>query len=729
MKKKGLWLFLLAILSIFGFSINGNAATAPSTITIAPAKTINTYISGLEMTRKTTTGGYDAFCLQDKKTYPANLTLKYNGVANDGFVYILSHKPNTGDSNKDYYIMQVAAWWYQDILTASNANLSNDFKVKMGNERGSNQIYNYIYNLVQNAKSYSQTKGTLNVVGNNNFTLEGDSYISGVITVKGTNLTGLTIDLVGAPSGAKIIDKNISNSTYSGTFKISVPESSISAGQTVNFSIKVTGSYKTYAAYEYYYGSGYQLMLFGYLYSDTVNLTDGVNLKITKEDTPIPTPTPEHNYVKINKIDQDKNGLAGATLALYSGNCLTTTCSESNLYAKWVSNGNYKVFTDVPVGSYTLVEVSAPSGYGKTANQLIPVNATTGTFSYTMMDVKEYEVPDHNVLSITKVDENNEGLSGARLALYKGNCTATTCKEDNLYKEWTSTSSAKTFEDVPVGTYTLVEVSAPKGYKTATNMLVYVNAKNGTFTYSMTDYKNSKVRISKTDITGEKEIPGATLVLKDEKNKVVDTWVSTNEPHYVTLDEGIYSLNETIAPKGYKLSSTTIVFKVDKNGKIYQKNYNGSYTLVDYIKMVNDVNDVVNIAKLDSKTNAYLSGAILMIKNLKGETIATWTTTNESHYLSLDAGEYILSEEAAPDGYVLNTNAIYFKVNSDGTVMVKNNNGVYETATNVVMYNTPETPEIVLVPKTGLSSAITYITGTLVLIAGAFVLVKYGKKC
>jgi uncharacterized surface anchored protein len=145
--------------------------------------------------------------------------------------------------------------------------------------------------------------------------------------------------------------------------------------------------------------------------------------------------------------------------------------------------------------------------------------------------------------------------------------------------------------------------------------------------------------------------------------------------------------------------------------------------------MVNDVNDVVNIAKLDSKTNAYLSGAILMIKNLKGETIATWTTTNESHYLSLDAGEYILSEEAAPDGYVLNTNAIYFKVNSDGTVMVKNNNGVYETATNVVMYNTPETPEIVLVPKTGLSSAITYITGTLVLIAGAFVLVKYGKKC
>lgn len=132
--------------------------------------------------------------------------------------------------------------------------------------------------------------------------------------------------------------------------------------------------------------------------------------------------------------------------------------------------------------------------------------------------------------------------------------------------------------------------------------------------------KQPKVKISKTDVTSSKEIPGATLVVKDSSGSVVDKWVSTSEAHYVTVDPGVYTLSETTAPKGYKLSSTTITFKVDEDLNLYEL-VDGKYTKVDHIKMINELVDksAIKINKLDSKTNKYVSGAILMIKIIKGK--------------------------------------------------------------------------------------------------------------
>lgn len=87
----------------------------------------------------------------------------------------------------------------------------------------------------------------------------------------------------------------------------------------------------------------------------------------------------------------------------------------------------------------------------------------------------------------------------------------------------------------------------------------------------MVDKAELKVRISKTDITGEKEIPGATLIVKDSKGNAIETWVSTNEPKYIVLEPGEYSLTETIAPKGYILSKTAVYFKLDENGSVYER--------------------------------------------------------------------------------------------------------------------------------------------------------------
>ena len=59
------------------------------------------------------------------------------------------------------------------------------------------------------------------------------------------------------------------------------------------------------------------------------------------------------------------------------------------------------------------------------------------------------------------------------------------------------------------------------------------------------------VTISKKDITNEEELPGATLTITDSEGKIVDQWVSEENPHYVSLPLGDYTLTEVSAPEGY----------------------------------------------------------------------------------------------------------------------------------------------------------------------------------
>ena len=81
--------------------------------------------------------------------------------------------------------------------------------------------------------------------------------------------------------------------------------------------------------------------------------------------------------------------------------------------------------------------------------------------------------------------------------------------------------------------------------------------------------EDTKVEVSKQDITTNKELPGATLVVKDKEGKIVDEWVSTTKPHMIkNLIAGeTYTLIETIAPDGYKIAQS-INFTVQNTGEV-----------------------------------------------------------------------------------------------------------------------------------------------------------------
>lgn len=707
--KKKIFTLLFLLLSVFGFSLKADAA--PATIKTTSLGKSSNLISGVPTVYiKHTSDSIYLYCEEALKKYPANTTIKLKGEAPKGMVYILKNRPNTGNANTDYYIMQTAVWWYRDIWSGTN-NISQATKNKIISGRNSNTTYNKIYNLVEGAQYYSEVIGSMSISGNNKFTEQGAYYVSDTITVKTLGIANYNIDLIGAPYGTIITNRS------GNTFKVSVPVSSVAEGKTASFQVKVSSSYTLNTAYEYEYGANYQYVLYGKL--DTANkpVSALLNLSVTK---------PEENIFKVYKVDEDGDYVKGAKLALYEGDCRYKNCSSSNLYETWTTTNSARVFENIPKGIYTLVEIEAPSGYEIADKMYVNISSNSGTFKVEMVD---YEI-EENSLKVYKVDENDNYVKGAKLALYKEDCTNKTCKESKLYKTWTSGSSAMVFTDIPMGTYTLVEVEAPNGYKVAAKKKVVVNSTNKTFKITMVDekIKSTKVKISKTDVTGSKEVPGATLVVKDASGSVVEKWVSTNEAHYVTVDPGVYTLTETIAPKGYKLSTTTITFKVDEDLNLYEL-VDGKYTKVNHIKMINELIDksAIKINKLDSKTNKYVSGAILMIKNNKGETVATITTTDSASYITLDEGEYVLSEEAAPSGYEKTDTKVYFTVDAEGKIKIKGSNG-YVDAVEITIYNQKEEDEIILVPATGLSSTITYVVGTLVVSAGAVMLYRNGKQ-
>ena len=616
--KKIMFIFLVGILSFMGLNTKVEAATtAPSTIKTWAIYELPKYVQNLPVVhQKPLQNGIYVYCENEGLKYWSEYTMYLNGKVNDGFIYILENKPNTGDSKKDYYIMQIAVWWYEDIVSGNNKNLTTSQKQYITNNAKSNDICKKIYNLVNGAKNYKQQKGYIKFDTNNvTFKEENGNYISSVIKInyRANKMNDVTV--TGAPKGSTIINKTDKNEVIS--FQIKVPVSSVNPGQTVKIKINSTGTYKIKKVYDYYLNAQWQKVIYGEIFADTYNISDSKELTLTRPEI------------------------------------------------------------------------------------------------------------HHNKLIINKVDESGKFVSGAELTLYKGDCVNSTCND--VYASWTTTNAAKSFTDIPVGKYTLVETKAPNGYRVADKMLINVNSDNASFTYKMVDKAELKVRISKTDITGEKEIPGATLIVKDSKGNAIETWVSTNEPKYIVLEPGEYSLTETIAPKGYILSKTSVYFKLDENGSVYEKNANGEYVKVDYVKMINLVKEAINITKLDSNTNEYVSGAVLVIKDLEGKTIDRWTTTNESHYVSLEQGEYILIEESAPNGYVLNKEGIHIKVDAENNLYIKNADGEYVKANGVIMYNTPE--EKIVVPKTGLTSTLTYVICTITLAAGAIVLFKNEKKC
>ena len=194
------------------------------------------------------------------------------------------------------------------------------------------------------------------------------------------------------------------------------------------------------------------------------------------------------------------------------------------------------------------------------------------------------------------------------------------------------------------------------------------------------------ITISKQDVTGSKEVEGATLVIK-KGNTVVDKWVSGSTAKKISLDTGTYTLEETIAPAGYKLSSSKVTFTVNSNGTV---TVDGK--VVDKVIMKNEP-FYITISKLGLTKDKELVGAKLKItdkdgkltKDLDGKSLE-WMTTENAEKFHLTDGTYYLTELEAPAGYIKTDKTIEFVVEKDGTIKIDNKEVSKVTLENKPLY-------------------------------------------
>ena len=270
--------------------------------------------------------------------------------------------------------------------------------------------------------------------------------------------------------------------------------------------------------------------------------------------------------------------------------------------------------------TYRLVEVEAPKGYVKASDIYFTVSKDKKNETVVMKDAK--------ITASKREITGTKEIEGAKMTV--------TDDKGTVVDKWTSGKEEHSISGLEEGKrYTLTETTAPKGY---------VKAESIEFTAGDKDQKlvmkDKQVTITKTEVTGTKEIEGAKMTVKDETGKTVDTWTSTKEEHYVSgLEEGKkYTLIEETAPDGY-VKAESIEFTVSKD-KVNQK--------------VNMLDKQVSVTKTDITGTQEVPGATLTVKDEDGNTVDTWVSGDKEHYVSgLEEGKtYTLIEENAPEGYV-----------------------------------------------------------------------------
>ena len=299
-----------------------------------------------------------------------------------------------------------------------------------------------------------------------------------------------------------------------------------------------------------------------------------VDLTYRDQDTPVVTFDEEwqnnRQKIKVTVLKKEKDTermLEGAIFGLFTKEDIKGRDGKVLMEAGTLieqkttdENGQILFKADLPVdGTYIVKEIYAPDGF-VTSNE-----EKEFTFEYGKPEEAEvsYEFVFENeptTVELTKTDlTTGKELPGAHLKV--------TDEDGNVIDEWVSTEKAHVIKELTVGkSYTMTETKPADGYVTAESITFTVENTAEIQKQEMKD-DVTKVLISKQDIAG-KELPGAKLTILDEDGKVVESWTSTEEAHYIEmLPIGKYTLREETAPEGY-LVAKDVEFEVKNTAEV-----------------------------------------------------------------------------------------------------------------------------------------------------------------
>ena len=356
---------------------------------------------------------------------------------------------------------------------------------------------------------------------------------------------------------------------------------------------------------------------------------------------------------------------------------------------------------NLKIGHYRIEEVNAPYGYILNENYYeVNVDSNTayqmdGTSGDVIIEIVYENHPVKGELNIVKQGEvlngfkddftyQKENLEGAVFEVYAAEdiYTADFQKDDqgNRILEYASGALVGTvttdkdgkaqIADLPLGTYKVVEKTAPEGF--------VLNEEAQTVTFSYKDQKTpvieqtaafendrQKVEVSvvKQDAENETVVAGAEFGLYAKEDILAhgevivkaDTLLGkavSNEDgkavFELDLPFGSYYIKELAAPAGYVSSFETLEVTAKYQGQ--------DVKVVKLESVFKNQPTKVTFKKSDITTGVELSGATLTVLDKDGNVIDTWKSVKgEEHLIErLTAGEtYTLREEMAPYGYLM----------------------------------------------------------------------------
>ena len=343
------------------------------------------------------------------------------------------------------------------------------------------------------------------------------------------------------------------------------------------------------------------------------------------------------------------------------------------------------------------------------------------TTEITGYDITNSYAPGKTSVTVTKAWADNDDRGGHRPKEIKVQLKADgeNSGEEiilNAENKWTYTWSEldekKAGKDI---VYTVEEIGKTAGYIST----VTGNATEG---FIITNTITS-VKISKVDITDQKELAGAHIQILDKDGNVVDEWDSTWESHEVTgLKTGEkYTLRETVAPDGYTITADT-VFSLKEDGTLDKDNTSTTIS-ADGTLLVEDSRTSVKVSKVDISDGEELEGAHIQIIDQDGNVVDEWDSTKEAHVIEkLKTGKtYTLRETVAPDGYLL-TSDTTFVLKEDGTVDAEKTTAVSKDGVLLVQDKLATSASIAVTKK------LTYIGESLAARDQTFYVALYSDK-
>lgn len=371
--------------------------------------------------------------------------------------------------------------------------------------------------------------------------------------------------------------------------------------------------------------------------------------------------------ITIMKEDEDGKPLAGAEFML----------SGPKTDKKTTDNNGVAEFTGLEAGKYSIIEKTAPKGYGGYDGTVTVEIKADGTatvddlpkgisFAGKTVTLTWTNTRDKGSISITKTGSANKPLQGAVFGLYKD---AAAAGDTEIIKS-TGKDGKALFADLEAGTYYVKEIAAPNGYALDTTVRRFTIGGDNAWDVK-TEIKNTLKEYSLTLVKkGDdgKLLQGVEFTLSGND---IDPMTAESGPNGVVTFEGLafgeYTITEVEAPQGYVKAKPI-------NVTIDEKNTVGAYTpnqAVDGGTITNE-HTVLTVLKIDDADKKRLAGATFRIKNSAGQYVsaengkfkafvsdeggASVFETGEDGKFTLEylpvGNNYELEEISAPQGYI-----------------------------------------------------------------------------